>query len=144
MTPSPEDSRNWSPRLIKVSWLITACLSLTYVVVASSGEFASYAPLALADTWRLAAFFLAAGLLGWLSDGMKELAIMTAVVVVVPLSIYGSAMVALPVLLGHGAMTDILILWALERMVGHLVVGFVLGTMGAMAGVMLQTFTAGR
>lgn len=132
------------PGVMRIGWTATVSLVLSYIMVASSGEFSSHAPLPLGDLWVFGGFLVGGLLLGYMAQGVAQASAMLAVAVAVPLLVHGGAMVLLRVLLGQGGMLDLLVLWALQRLVGHLVVASVLGLVGAALGIMIQAFSPSR
>ncbi|MEW6524638.1 MAG: hypothetical protein AB1445_14010 [Bacillota bacterium] len=124
-------------------WALLLTSVLTYMLISASLEFGEYAPLAVTRPALYAGFVAAGFIMGWTCRNMGRALLLTAVVLFSPLLLYGAAMVALPVIMGGMGFLDLLIMWAVQRVLVYLLLASILGFVGITLGVFISVISHG-
>lgn len=121
-------------------WVLALASVLSYALLSSSKEFSAFAPLRTSAGLLYGLHAAAGFVLGFISDGFGQAALLVGTVTLVPLLVYGVSLVALPAVLSGTAFLDALIFWALQRMLIYMIFLLVTGTVGAILGTITREF----
>ncbi len=122
----------------KITFTLAVISFLTYCLVASSAEYADYAPVSLSTAWLYVGYVVFGATLvivvrNWLA---------VVAIALVPAAIFGIALVALPDQLGLVELLGVglhpFVTWSLQRVVIHLLFAFSLVGVGAFGGIWLR------
>jgi len=117
-------------------WLAVAGGSvLTYMLISSSTEFSGFAPFETRQGWLYLATAVFSLLLGWAAKSAVQAFLVVVPLILVPLAVYGVAVISLPVALGRAYLVDVLVLWAFQRVFVYLVILGVTAATAVVVGV---------
>ncbi|MDP2858326.1 MAG: hypothetical protein Q8P50_10160 [Bacillota bacterium] len=130
--PLVEDNR------LRIALAAAGGSMLTYLLISSSTEFSGFAPFETRQGWLYLAVTVFSLILGWASKSATQALALLTPVIVVPVAVYGVAIISLPVALGRAYLFDVLVLWAFQRAFVYLVITGVIAATGVVAGISVR------